>query len=80
MPNPGLSLPGAQLEMIEAVVAAVREGEGLGRSSKRTPVVAVLVHGGSMDISGVLSSCDAVLTAFYPGMCVSLRGLAGIGL
>ena len=26
-----------------------------------------MVHGGSMDISGVLGECDAVLDAFYPG-------------
>ena len=35
--------------------------------SDHVPVIVVMVHGASMDISEVLESADAVLDAFYPG-------------
>ena len=45
--------------MVAAIAAAV---------GPEVPLVAVMVHGGSMDISGVIENCHAVLDAFYPGM------------
>jgi len=53
-----IELPGGQNALVKAVRAALKPG---------VPLVAVMVHGGSMDISTVLSETDAVLDAFYPG-------------
>ena len=53
-----IDLPGGQNNLVTAVRAALTPG---------VPLVAVMVHGGSMDISNVLDKCDAVLDAFYPG-------------
>ena len=54
-----IELPGNQAELVSAVTAAVGPAVGL---------VAVLVHGASMDISSVLNDTHAVLDSFYPGI------------
>eukprot|EP01047_Picozoa_sp_COSAG01_P065915 COSAG01_NODE_8995_length_2588_cov_2.266096_1_plen_254_part_10 len=58
MDRSNISLPGRQAELVSRVRAALPTS---------TRVVAVMVHGGSMDIGEVLRSSDAVLDAFYPG-------------
>ena len=54
-----IELPGNQAELVSKVAAAV---------GKTVPLVAVLVHGSSMDISSVLNDTHAVLDSFYPGI------------
>jgi hypothetical protein len=53
-----ITLPGDQATLVTRVRAAVPAS---------TSVVVVMVHGGSLDITEVLSSSDAVLDAYYPG-------------
>jgi beta-D-xylosidase 4 len=55
MDRSNITLPGDQA----ALVQKVREVVGASK-----PIVAVMVHGGSMDISGVLDHADAVVDAF----------------
>ena len=57
MDRSNISLPGDQAALVTRVRAAV---------APTVPVVTVLVHGGSMDISEVLRDSDAVLDSFYP--------------
>ena len=64
--RPSCALPGMQPQLISAVRAAVRAG---------TPVVGVLIHGGSICFDApVLGALDALLDGWYPGM----RGGAAI--
>ena len=58
MDRKAIDLPGGQNNLVTAIRAALTPG---------VPLVAVMVHGGSMDISTVLLECDAVVDAFYPG-------------
>ncbi len=55
--KPGLSLPGLQSRLLEAVLAAA-EGK---------PVVLVHVSGSAMDLSWADANVPAVLQVFYPG-------------
>ena len=55
MDRSDITLPGNQSVLIRRVRAAVPAS---------TRVVAVMVHGGSMDITEVLDSSDAVLDSF----------------
>ena len=57
MDRTNISLPGDQAALVTRVRAAV---------APTVPVVTVLVHGGSMDITEVLRDSDAVLDSFYP--------------
>ena len=50
-----IALPGDQATLVSRVKSAVGAG---------VPVVVVMVHGGSMDISEVIESADAVVDAF----------------
>jgi hypothetical protein len=71
-----IELPLSQQAVVDAITAAVGSdssgSNGVGghphSNPSAKPVVAVLVHGGSMDIGSVLDKCDAVVDAFYPGM------------
>jgi beta-glucosidase len=74
MDRKDIKLPGAQSMMVAAVVASMNTaaaavGETAAREAAAVkPVVAVMVHGGSMDIEDVAAHSHAVLDAFYPGM------------
>ena len=59
MDRQSIALPGNQAALIAAVAAAV---------GPAIPLVAVMIHGGSMDIGSVLNHTHAVLDSFYPGM------------
>lgn len=59
MDRTDIALPGNQAAMVSAVAAA---------AGPNVPSVAVMVHGGSMDITPIISTCQSVLTAFYPGV------------
>ena len=54
-----IELPGNQAELVANVAAAVGPSVHL---------VAVLVHGSSLDIGPILEHTHAVLDAFYPGI------------
>jgi len=58
MDRSDILLPGGQSELVETVMNAV--------GNKRS--AAVLVHGGAMDISSVVSHVGGIVDAFYPGM------------
>ena len=59
MDRTSIDMPGLQADMVAAVAEAV---------GQKVPLIAVLVHGSSMDISTVLSKCHGVIDAFYPGI------------
>ena len=60
------TLPGAQQQLIDAVVAAVAPG---------TPVVVVLVNGGILSVDAVVGGKEvALVEAWYPGV----RGAAAL--
>lgn len=54
-----MALPGKQAELLRTVRDALPAG---------SPLVAVLVHGGPVNLTRVLPVADAVVDAFYPGM------------
>lgn len=54
-----IELPGNQNELVAKVAAVV---------GPQVPLVSVLVHGSSLDISTVLNHSHAVVDAFYPGI------------
>jgi len=54
-----IELPGNQA----ALVAALR-----GAVGPSVPIVAVLIHGGTLGLGSVLEDADAILDAYYPGM------------
>lgn len=58
MDRKGIDLPGGQTQMVQTVMSA----------AKGKPSVAVIIHGGPMDVSAVAGVVDGVLDAFYPGM------------
>lgn len=53
-----IDLPPLQNALLRGIRAATRPG---------TPVVVVLVHGGTLDLGNVTAYSDAVLDAWYPG-------------
>jgi len=59
MDRASIDLPGSQTDVVSTITASLKAG---------VPVVTVLVHGGSMDISRIVNVSHAVLDAFYPGM------------
>ena len=59
MDRSDITLPGNQAVMVSAVAAVVH---------KDTPLVVVMINGGSMDISSILKTTHATVGAFYPGM------------
>eukprot|EP00039_Didymoeca_costata_P005612 m.83066 g.83066 ORF g.83066 m.83066 type:complete len:896 (-) comp12900_c0_seq1:42-2729(-) len=62
MDRSSIELPGEQAEMIMNVTSAMK------KAGKCVPVVCLLIHGGSMDITPLQQPCDAILDAYYPGM------------
>lgn len=54
-----MALPGKQADLLQAV----REALGTDK-----PLIAVLVHGGPVNLTRVLPVADAVVDTFYPGM------------
>jgi xylan 1,4-beta-xylosidase len=55
-----MALPQAQQDLYAAVSAAA--------AAAKIPCVVVLVHGGALAIPEIVSSADAILDAFYPGV------------
>lgn len=53
-----IELPGMQYQLLAAVSAAASESQ---------PIVCVLVHGGTFALQNLLTDCDAILDAWYPG-------------
>ena len=51
-----IAVPGKQAELAAALKAT------------GTPLICVLVHGGSLPLASLLASCDAILDAFFPGV------------
>ena len=54
-----IELPGHQADLVAAVRAAVKPG---------TPVIGLLVHGGTLALGPAGDQLDAILSAWYPGL------------
>lgn len=59
MDRSNIDLPGGQNDLIQAVTDSI---------GSHIPTVAVLIHGGIMDIENVTQNVDAIVDANYPGM------------
>jgi xylan 1,4-beta-xylosidase len=59
MDRKSITLPGGQVQLFAAVAAVARSSAN---------IVAVLVHGGQMDLGPLLGVARGVLDSFYPGM------------
>eukprot|EP00163_Fabomonas_tropica_P032431 TRINITY_DN812_c0_g2_i1.p1 TRINITY_DN812_c0_g2~~TRINITY_DN812_c0_g2_i1.p1 ORF type:complete len:635 (+),score=166.31 TRINITY_DN812_c0_g2_i1:305-2209(+) len=66
--RPDYDLPPGQYNLLTQVKNAVKPG---------TPIIAVLIHGGTFTLKNVDTDCDAIVDAFYPG-CMGGQAIADV--
>ena len=58
-----IALPGNQYTLATALAPAQTGG---------TPLLCVLMHGGSLKLGSLLTDCTAIIDAFFPGACAAV--------